>query len=105
MHSYMAWRCSGDWISAANSLLITCCVVPLLFRHHGWDFYSHQSAGQITLIQFYDRHGRFHGALIGLPPPLAEVYGSDIRKMYRANGVPLSSALFPCFFRINPSSC
>lgn len=29
------------------------------------------------------------GALIGLPPSLVEIYGSDIKKVYKANGVPL----------------
>ena len=29
------------------------------------------------------------GALIGVPPSLAEIYGTDVRKMYQANGVPL----------------
>ena len=29
------------------------------------------------------------GALIGLPPSLVEHYGSDVKKMYSANGVPL----------------
>ena len=29
------------------------------------------------------------GALIGLPPSLVEIYSSDIRKVYKANGVPL----------------
>ena len=33
------------------------------------------------------------GALIGLPPSLVEIYGSDIRKVYQANGVPLSLGL------------
>ena len=29
-------------------------------------------------------------ALIGLPPSLGEVYGGEIKKVYKANGVPLS---------------
>ena len=29
------------------------------------------------------------GALIGLPPSLVEIYSSDIKKVYKANGVPL----------------
>lgn len=33
------------------------------------------------------------GALIGLPPSLVEIYGSDIKKVYQANGVPLSLGL------------
>lgn len=34
------------------------------------------------------------GALIGLPPSLAEIYRSDVKNAYQANGVPLSSGLF-----------
>ena len=30
------------------------------------------------------------GALIGLPPSLVEIYGSDTKNVYQANGVPLS---------------
>lgn len=33
------------------------------------------------------------GAMIGLPPSLVEVYGSDVKKLYQANGVPLSLGL------------
>ena len=29
------------------------------------------------------------GALIGLPPSLVEIYGSDIKKVYKANGIPI----------------
>ncbi len=29
------------------------------------------------------------GALVGMPPSLVEIYGSDIKKVYQANGVPL----------------
>lgn len=29
------------------------------------------------------------GAYIGLPPSLIETYGSDIKKVYKANGVPI----------------
>ncbi len=29
------------------------------------------------------------GVLIGLPPSLVEIYSSDIKKVYKANGVPL----------------
>ena len=38
------------------------------------------------------------GAFIGLPPSLTELYGSDIRKVYRANGVPLWLGLATAFF-------
>ena len=34
------------------------------------------------------------GALMGLPPSLAEIYRSDVKNAYQANGVPLSLGLF-----------
>ncbi len=34
------------------------------------------------------------GALIGLPPSVAEIYRSDVKNAYQANGVPLSLGLF-----------
>lgn len=37
------------------------------------------------------------GAFIGLPHSLAELYGSDSKKMYRANGVPLYLGLISMF--------
>jgi hypothetical protein len=42
-----------------------------------------------TLIQSMTVFGVTMGALIGLPPSLVEIYGSDIKKVYLANGVPL----------------
>ena len=44
----------------------------------------------LSLIHIF---GGTMGALIGLPPSLVEIYGSDIRKVYQANGVPLSLGL------------
>ena len=37
------------------------------------------------------------GAFIGLPPSLIETYGSDMKKVYKANGVPLYSGLVTMF--------
>ena len=37
------------------------------------------------------------GAFIGLPPSLIETYGSDIKKVYKANGVPLCLGLVTMF--------
>ena len=74
----------------SKSLLITCYVVPLLFfAIMGGIFTSINPEAKATLIQSMTVMGVTMGALIGLPPSLAEVYGSDIKKMYRANGVPL----------------
>lgn len=83
----------------SKSLLITCYVVPLLFfAIMGGIFTAINPQAKYTLIQSMTVMGVSMGALIGLPPSLAEVYGSDIRKMYRANGVPLSLGLISMFF-------
>ncbi len=37
------------------------------------------------------------GAFIGLPPSLIETYGSDIKKVYKANGVPVYLGLVTMF--------
>jgi len=67
----------------SKSLLITCYVVPLLFfAIMGGIFTSINPEAKATLIQSMTVMGVTMGALIGL-------YGSDIKKMYRANGVPL----------------
>lgn len=60
----------------SRSLLITCYIVPLLF---------------------FMVMGVSTGALIGLPPSLLEIYGSDIKKVYRANGVPLYLGMVSIF--------
>jgi ABC-2 type transport system permease protein len=74
----------------SKSLLITCYVVPLLFYAiMGGIFTSINPEAKYTLIQAMTVLGVSTGALMGLPPSLAEIYGSDIKKMYKANGVPL----------------
>ena len=86
----MAWLCSGGWIFAASR-----CSLPVMsflscfFAIMGGIFTSINPEAKATLIQSMTVMGVTMGALIGLPPSLAEVYGSDIKKMYRANGVPL----------------
>ena len=37
------------------------------------------------------------GAFIGLPPSLVETYGSDINKVYKANGVPVCLGFITMF--------
>jgi len=74
----------------SKSLLITCYVVPLLFFGlMGGIFTSINPDAKNTIIQSMTVMGVSMGALIGLPPSLVEIYGSDIKKMYKANGVPL----------------
>jgi len=46
-----------------------------------------------TLIQSMIVMSVSMGAFLGLPPSLVEIYGSDIKKIYNANGVPIYSGL------------
>ncbi len=82
----------------SKSLLITCYVVPLLFfAVMGGIFTSINPAAKDTLIQSMTVLGVSTGALVGLPPSLVEIYGSDIKKVYKANGVPLYLGLISMF--------
>jgi ABC-2 type transport system permease protein len=82
----------------SKSLLITCYVVPLLFfAVMGGIFTSINPAAKYTLIQSMTVLGVSTGSLMGLPPSLVEIYGSDIKKVYKANGVPLYLGLVSMF--------
>lgn len=82
----------------SRSLLITCYAVPLLFfAVMGGIFTSLMPEAKETLISSMTVLGVSMGALVGLPPTLVELYSSDIRKVYRANGVPLSLGLVSNF--------
>ncbi len=74
----------------SKTLLITCYIVPLLFfAVMGGIFTSVMPQAKDTLIQSMTVFGVTMGALIGLPPSLVEIYSTDIKKVYKANGVPL----------------
>lgn len=74
----------------SKTLFITCYVVPLLFfAIMGSIFTSLMPEAKHTLIQSMTVMGVSMGAFIGMPPSMVEVYGSDIKKMYVANGMPL----------------
>lgn len=74
----------------SKTLLVTCYVVPLLFfAVMGGIFTSLMPEAKHTLIQSMTVMGVSMGAFIGVPPSIAEVYGTDIKKMYTANGIPL----------------
>lgn len=74
----------------SKTLLIACYMVPLLFfAVMGGIFTSVMPEARYTLIQSMTVFGVTMGALIGLPPSLVEIYSSDIKKVYKANGVPL----------------
>ena len=82
----------------SKTLLITCYVVPLLFFFvMGGIFTSINPEAKYTLIQSMTVLGVSTGALIGLPPSLVEIYQSDIKKVYKANGVPLYLGLVSMF--------
>ena len=82
----------------SKTLLITCYIVPLLFfAVMGGIFTSVMPEARYTLIQSMTVFGVTMGALIGLPPSLVEIYSSDIKKVYKANGVPLYLGLVTMF--------
>lgn len=82
----------------SKTLLVTCYIVPLLFfAFMGGVFTSINPEMKSTLIQSMTVMGVSMGALIGLPPSLIETYGSDVKKAYRANGVPLYLGLVSMF--------
>ena len=83
---YLQWKLD----IRSKTLLITCYIVPLLFfAIMGGIFTSVIPEARYTLIQSMTVFGVTMGALIGLPPSLVEIYSSDIKKVYKANGVPL----------------
>lgn len=74
----------------SKTLLLTCYIVPLIFfLLMGGIFTSVMPEMKSTLIQSMIVMSVSMGAIIGLPPSLAETYGSDIQKVYKANGVPI----------------
>lgn len=82
----------------SKTLLVTCYLVPLLFfAIMGGIFTSINPEAKSTLIQSMSVMGVSMGALIGLPPSLVELYGSDIKKVYKANHVPLYLGLISMF--------
>lgn len=78
----------------SKTLLVTCYIVPLLFFGiMGGIFTAVMPQAEKTLVQSMTVFGVTMGALIGLPPSLVEIYGSEIKKVYKANGVPLHLGL------------
>lgn len=82
----------------SKSLLVTCYIVPLIFfLLMGGIFTSVMPEMRSTLIQSMIVMSVSMGAFIGLPPSLIETYGSDIKKVYKANGVPIYLGLVTMF--------
>ena len=74
----------------SKSLLVTFYIVPLIFfLIMGGIFTSVMPGMRTTLIQSMIVMSVSMGAFLGLPPSLVEIYGSDIKRIYNANGVPI----------------
>lgn len=90
---FLQWRLD----IRSKTLLITCYLVPLLFfAVMGGIFTSVMPEARYSLVQSMTVFGVTMGALIGLPPALVEIYSSDIKKVYKANGVPLYLGFVLC---------
>ena len=75
----------------SKTMLITCYLVPLVFFFFmSGIFTSIDPSAVKTLIPSMTVFVITMSALIGLPPSLGEVYCGEIKKVYKANGVPLS---------------
>ncbi len=73
-----------------KGILITYYIVPLVFfAFMGVIFTSIDPNAKNTLIQSMTIFGVSMGAFLGAPAPLVELYGSDIKKSYKAGGIPL----------------
>lgn len=82
----------------SKSLLVTCYIVPFFFfLFMGGIFTSVMPGMRSTLIQSMIVMSVSMGAFIGLPPSLIETYGSDINKIYKANGIPVYLGLVTMF--------
>ena len=82
----------------SKSLLVACYVIPLIFfLLMGGIFTSVMPEMQGTLIQSMIVMSVSMGAFIGMPPSLIETYGSEIKKVYKANGVPVYLGLLTTF--------
>ena len=83
----------------SRTLLVTCYLVPLVFfLLMGGIFTSVMPEMKSTLISSMIVMSVSMGALIGLPPSLLETYGSDVKQMYKANGVPVYLGLVTMTF-------
>ncbi len=74
----------------SKSMLITCYLVPLIFFFFmSGIFTSIDPTATKTLISSMTVFTITMSALMGLPPALAEIYGTDVKKVYKANGAPI----------------
>ncbi len=74
----------------SKSMLITCYLVPLIFFFFMSGIFTSIDASYTkTLSASMTVFTVTMSALMGLPPAVAEIYGTDIKKAYKANGVPI----------------
>lgn len=74
----------------SKSLLITCYLVPLVFFFFmGGILTSIDESYTKTLIASMTIFSITMSALTGFPPSLAEIYGTDVKNVYKANGAPI----------------
>ena len=74
----------------SRSMLITCYLVPIVFfLFMGGIFTSIDTTATQTLVSSMTVFVITMSALMGLPPAVAEIYGSDVKKVYKANGAPV----------------
>ena len=82
----------------SRSLLLTCYIVPLaFFALMGGIFTSVMPQSSGTLIQSMSVFVVAMGAVIGVPPQICEEYSGSIKKVYKANGVPLCAGVITHF--------
>lgn len=73
-----------------KGVLLTYYIVPLVFfAFMGSIFASITPESKDTLIQSMTVFGVTMGAILGAPIPLAELYGSEIKKAYKVGQIPL----------------
>ncbi len=74
----------------SKSMLITCYLMPLIFFFFmSGILTSIDTTASTTLIASMTVFTITMSALMGLPPALAEIYGTDVKKVYTANGAPI----------------
>ena len=78
--------------------LISFYLIPLvMFAVMGGVLTSIMPDMQATVIQSMTVFGVSMGAFTGLPPSLVQIYGTDIKDVYKANGIPLSTGVLTHF--------
>ena len=82
----------------SKTMLVTCYLVPLIFFFFMSGIFTSVDPSAVnTLIPSMSVFVITMSALIGLPPSLGEVYGGEVKKVYKANGVPLSLGVITQF--------